>query len=93
MVVDVRESYEQRLGARPALDDRVQFQAASLSTLADAFPEWLGQAPMRPVVFFCRSGQRSARAARALRRLGHPQAWSLVGGLAQWPAEPALRNG
>jgi rhodanese-related sulfurtransferase len=34
-------------------------------------------------VFVCRSGNRSARAALCLQRLGHAQAWSLAGGLAQ----------
>jgi rhodanese-related sulfurtransferase len=33
-------------------------------------------------VFVCRSGNRSARAARLLRRLGHAQAWHVAGGLA-----------
>jgi len=40
-----------------------------------------------PVVFYCRSGNRSAQAANALRRLGHDQSWSLAGGLALWRPE------
>ncbi|MGB9110522.1 MAG: rhodanese-like domain-containing protein, partial [Telluria sp.] len=39
-------------------------------------------APNRPLVFVCRSGNRSARAALCLQRMGHTQAWSLTGGLA-----------
>ncbi len=82
LLVDVREPYEQCLGgaAAPAA---TQHEAAPLSRLAEALPRWLAE-PERPVVFYCRSGNRSAQAARALRRLGHPQAWSLAGGLALW---------
>jgi rhodanese-related sulfurtransferase len=35
-----------------------------------------------PLVFFCRSGNRSTRAAQCLRRLGYAQAYDLAGGLA-----------
>jgi rhodanese-related sulfurtransferase len=45
---------------------------------------WLRGAPA-PLLFFCRSGARSARAAQCLRRLGHRQAYSLRGGLALAP--------
>jgi rhodanese-related sulfurtransferase len=38
--------------------------------------------PARPIVFVCRSGNRSAKAATILRRAGHTQAWTVVGGLA-----------
>ena len=84
VLVDVREAFEQRLGLAPDFDAAVARQAAPLSTLVNALPGWLAQ-PQTPVVFFCRSGNRSAQAARALRRLGHAQAWSLDGGLALWP--------
>jgi rhodanese-related sulfurtransferase len=35
-----------------------------------------------PLVFCCRSGGRSAKAAACLRRLGHAQAYDLAGGMA-----------
>jgi rhodanese-related sulfurtransferase len=41
-----------------------------------------GCAADTPLVFFCRSGNRSMKAAQLLRRLGHQQAYSLNGGLA-----------
>jgi len=85
VLVDVREPYEQRLGQAPALDGAVQREAVALSGLPDALARWLALPAAAPVVFFCRSGNRSAQAARALRRLGHEQAWSLAGGLALWP--------
>ncbi len=82
LLVDVREPYEQRLGRLPALG--LEAQAAPLSTLLSSLPAWLASG--RPLVFVCRSGNRSSQAARALRRLGHARAWSLAGGLALWPA-------
>jgi rhodanese-related sulfurtransferase len=57
----------------------------ALSGLPNALARWTALPAETPVVFFCRSGNRSAQAAQALRRLGHEQAWSLSGGLALWP--------
>jgi cysteine desulfurase len=87
LLVDVREPYEQRLGGAPVLNGLpLDCQAVPLSAMLDALPGWMALPPQTPVVFFCRSGNRSAQAARALRRLGHVQAFSLAGGLALWPA-------
>lgn len=85
LVVDVREPYERRLGTAGDLASR----AAPLSQLIEVLPELLAAEPGRPVVFFCRSGNRSAQAARALRRLGRAEAWSMAGGLARWSATAA----
>ncbi|MFK3739586.1 aminotransferase class V-fold PLP-dependent enzyme [Massilia sp. TN1-12] len=79
LLVDVREAGETAVGAgapagRAAL-------AVPLSRLAEHAAGLLAQ-PARPLVFFCRSGNRSARAALCLQRLGHPQAFTLAGGLA-----------
>jgi cysteine desulfurase len=93
LVVDVREPYEQRMSQEPELGIPASGrQAVPLSRLLDALPDWLALPADRPVLFFCRSGNRSAQAANALRRLGHAQAWSLAGGLALWPkaAKPVL---
>lgn len=85
LLVDVREAYEHRLGHAPDLvAPRVRHQAIALSQLLLALPDWLALPTTTPVVFYCRSGNRSAQAANALRRLGHAQAWSLSGGLALW---------
>ncbi|OWQ86970.1 cysteine desulfurase [Roseateles aquatilis] len=83
VLVDVREAYEERLS--PA--DELAPERVPLSTLVGELPRWMALPAQTPVVFFCRSGNRSAQAARALRRLGHARAWSLAGGLALWPAE------
>ena len=79
LLVDVRELPEHAAGAA-----RLRGRAAQhvpLSQLAGQAAAWLGS-QARPLVFVCRSGNRSARAARLLRRLGHAQAWHVSGGLA-----------
>ena len=83
--VDVREGYEHWLSRAPVLEaPRVRHLAIALSQLPQALPDWLALPARTPVVFYCRSGSRSAQAAGALRRLGHDSAWSLAGGLALW---------
>lgn len=81
VLVDVREAYEARMSPTEELAP----EAVPLSALVNALPRWRALPEQTPVIFFCRSGNRSAQAARALRRLGHGQAWSLAGGLALWP--------
>ncbi len=39
-------------------------------------------APLRDIVFLCRSGNRSSKAAEVARRLGIAQAWHVTGGIA-----------
>ncbi|MGI4776833.1 MAG: aminotransferase class V-fold PLP-dependent enzyme [Janthinobacterium lividum] len=86
LLVDVRESYEQRLGRAPHLGHAVRRQTVPLSGLLNALPGWLALPADTPVLFVCRSGNRSALAAKALRRLGHERSWSLAGGMALWPS-------
>ena len=57
------------------------FDNVPLSRLPGELAGWLG-GEHRPLVFFCRSGKRSARAAHCLHRLGYRNAWHLAGGLA-----------
>jgi cysteine desulfurase len=85
LLVDVREAYEQRLGQVPDTGGTARLQAVPLSSLLNALPGWLALPEQAPLVFVCRSGARSAVAARALRRLGRRQAFSLAGGIALWP--------
>ncbi len=86
VLVDVREPFEQRLGRLPAFGSALARQAVPLSAVLDALPGWLALPDSVPLLFFCRSGNRSSSAAAALRRLGHAHAYSLAGGLALWPA-------
>ena len=78
LLVDVRELPE-HAAACAQLHGR-SAQHVPLSQLAGQAAHWLREP--RPLVFLCRSGNRSARAARLLRRLGHAQAWHVAGGLA-----------
>ncbi|MBV8605029.1 MAG: aminotransferase class V-fold PLP-dependent enzyme [Pelomonas sp.] len=90
-VVDVREPYEQKLGLCPELGPGARYLAVPLSQLDARLPELLALDADAALLCFCRSGRRSAEAARALRREGRPRAWSLAGGLALWtgPLTPA----
>jgi cysteine desulfurase len=80
LLVDVREAYEHAAGGALACGGRPA-QSVPLSRLAQHLPAWLRE-EQRPLVFFCRSGNRSAMAAQCLHRLGYQNAWSLQGGLA-----------
>jgi cysteine sulfinate desulfinase/cysteine desulfurase-like protein/glyoxylase-like metal-dependent hydrolase (beta-lactamase superfamily II)/rhodanese-related sulfurtransferase len=85
LLVDVREPYEHRLGTQPDIGHVARRQAVPLSALINAIPDWLDLGDDVDLVLFCRSGNRSAQAASALRRLGMTRVWSLAGGVALWP--------
>ncbi|NVM75985.1 cysteine sulfinate desulfinase/cysteine desulfurase-like protein/rhodanese-related sulfurtransferase [Duganella sp. SG902] len=80
LLIDVREPYEFAAAVTPAWAGR-SAHSVPLSRLADHASVWL-QAEQTPLLFFCRSGNRSLKAAHCMRRLGHRQAYSLNGGLA-----------
>jgi len=78
-LIDVREAFEHAAGT-PSLAGRAPV-SVPLSRHAEAVPGWLAdQGPA--LVFVCRSGRRSARAAAALRHLGRDRVYHLVGGFA-----------
>jgi rhodanese-related sulfurtransferase len=79
-LVDVREGYEHAVGGAPAWNGRVA-ESVPLSRLPHKVAEWL-RGEQRPLVFFCRSGVRSAKAAQCLHRLGYQNAWHVAGGMA-----------
>ena len=84
-------SYAAAEGAREAgatVDVKRVPELVPLSCLVNHLGGWL-QDCQTPLVFICRSGGRSARTAACLRRLGHPNAWHLAGGLANSLAPPA----
>ncbi len=85
IVVDVREPVEQLVAPCPAWSGRQAVQLP-LSQLVNQLDSWLGN-QHQPLVFVCRSGARSSKAATCLRRLGHRQAWHLAGGLAMADTE------
>lgn len=82
-LVDVREPYEHEAG-RLAGDRHIEFDklGAEAGTLDKE----------QPIVFYCRSGQRSGVAVEAFRGGGY-DAYNLAGGLLAWvevglPIEP-----
>ena len=81
LLVDVREACEHAAGT-PCLHGRAAY-SLPLSRLAE-HAGWLRK-ETRPLVFFCRSGNRSARAAQLVRGWGHPSVRHLAGGLALFP--------
>ncbi|KQQ87171.1 aminotransferase class V-fold PLP-dependent enzyme [Massilia sp. Leaf139] len=81
LLVDVREACEHALGT-PRLHGRAAY-SLPLSRLPE-HAAWLGR-EARPLLFFCRSGRRSAQAARFAQELGHANVRHLAGGLALLP--------
>jgi rhodanese-related sulfurtransferase len=79
LLIDVREPYEHAAALPSAGTHGTNIP---LSRLAGELPRWLAQAERVPLVFYCRSGNRSARAAGCLRSLGYADAWHLEGGVA-----------
>jgi rhodanese-related sulfurtransferase len=82
--VDVREQYERDAGH---IADTLHIELDKLTEGADALDR------DRPIVFYCRSGSRSALAAQAFAAAGF-DAHNLGGGLKAWvkdglPIEPA----
>jgi rhodanese-related sulfurtransferase len=75
-LVDVRRPYEFE-GARLAGARNIEMN--ELSAAAEAMPR------DRPVLFYCRSGNRAAMAAEAVRQAGY-DAHHLAGGIEAWAA-------
>ena len=78
LLIDVREACEHAAGT-PLLHGRAAYNLP-LSRLAE-YASWL-RGETRPLLFFCRSGNRSLKAVRTLQGLGRGQVWHLDGGLA-----------
>jgi rhodanese-related sulfurtransferase len=83
-LVDVREPYEREAGR---IAESVHIELDRLPAEAEALERG------RPIVFYCRSGSRSALAAQAFTASGY-EAHNLDGGLEAWvaaglPIEPA----
>lgn len=80
-VVDVREPGEHAAGHLPGASHVprgvLEFKLDESPALADK---------SAPVVVYCKSGGRSALAAKTLRDLGYPHAVSMAGGFLAWSA-------
>ncbi len=77
-LLDVREPHEWAIGRIPGA------RLVPLGTLGDALAEL---DPDRDIVVYCKSGQRSARAALQLQAAGFPRVWNLAGGILRWSEE------
>src|SRR2546421_1019719 len=75
-LIDVRQAYEHEAG-RIAGDRHIEL--AGLASEAETLDR------ERPVVFYCRSGARSAMATEAFRSAGF-DAHNMIGGLLDWEA-------
>lgn len=75
VLVDVREPQEHAADPQPLGCGRSALNVP-LGNLDSRLADWLGGAPV-PLVFVCRSGQRSQWAVHTLRQLGYAQAWQL----------------
>lgn len=78
VVLDVREAWEVELGTLP---NTLWIPLGELMGRLDEVPT------DRTVVCVCHHGVRSAFAARALARSGHPRAVNLRGGVDRWQRE------
>jgi len=77
-LVDVREPHEHLASGLTRLVGR-PVQSVPLAELAQVLPRWLGEP--QPLLFFCRSGARSQRAAAQALAGGHAEVGQLAGGL------------
>jgi rhodanese-related sulfurtransferase len=77
LLVDVRRPYEWEAGRMPGA---IHIEINDLASSAESVPR------DRPVVFYCRSGSRSALAAAAFRQAGW-DAYNLDGGVTAWVEE------
>jgi rhodanese-related sulfurtransferase len=77
VVVDVREPYEREAGH---IGGTRHIELERLASQSDSLPR------EQPVIFYCRSGVRSAMAAQAFRAAGF-DARSMAGGITAWHAE------
>src|SRR3954470_14644736 len=77
-LIDLREPYEREAGRIP--DDSAHIELDRLTDEAESIDR------DRPVVFYCRTGSRSAMAAQAFSAAGY-DAHNLDGGLKAWVAD------
>ena len=75
--VDVREQYEWDAGH---IEGARHIELPQLASAAGELDQ------SRPIVFYCRSGERSSMATEAFRGAGY-EAYNLQGGLTAWAAE------
>jgi len=88
VLVDVREAAEHAVGSRIEYAGKCAVNAP-LGALPEVASQWM-VAGATPVVFFCRSGNRSLQAAQWLSARGHPAVRHVHGGVAMRTALPSI---
>ncbi|NND65320.1 MAG: rhodanese-like domain-containing protein [Gammaproteobacteria bacterium] len=93
LLIDVREPYELMVGKIPDAVNiprgRLEFdiwQQAPLKLLDLDDPENKVVASQLPIYLYCRSGGRSALAAKSLQDIGFENVHSVAGGFSAWQA-------
>ena len=76
LLVDVREPQEHAADPQPLGCGRTALNVP-LGSLHTRLADWVAAPPV-PLVFVCRSGQRSQRAVHTLRQLGYAPVWQLL---------------
>lgn len=84
LIVDVREPHEFRFAQDwDALGLSSPPENVPLTRLSDFLMRLMNQEQEdRDIIFLCRSGSRSSKAAQVVRRLGFDRAWHIKGGIA-----------
>lgn len=85
LIVDVREAHEFHFAQDwESLGLTTPPENVPLTRLGEFLSRLLGSSDFREreIVFLCRSGNRSAKAAQVVRRLGLASAWHIAGGIA-----------
>lgn len=80
VLVDLREACEAEAAGPLQVAGRTPVHVP-LSRFLSQLPVWLA-GPRQPLLLFCRAGNRSARAAACLQRMGYGEVFSLAGGIA-----------
>lgn len=76
LLVDIRQPYELRSGYIP---DALLVPMNQLASQYEMFPKDI------PIVLYCAAGARSFGMAHFMREKGYEQAWSMIGGVGEWP--------
>ncbi|MFC3092955.1 rhodanese-like domain-containing protein [Alteromonas sediminis] len=89
IVIDIREEAEVNLGMIPGAvhipRGVLEMELTSLDAISHE-QDPLSALATRPVYLYCRSGARSALAAKSLESMGLTKVWSVAGGFNRWLA-------